>query len=492
MPIVYLNDDCNCHKTPCFCREHSSSCGCDACNPPTQCTSDNGCPILLDSTCVIYNKFGGESSGLTYLELPNGSTLEFILETLDDYLGTLSAYTFPPFVTTCIGVANTTITTLSDFMEAVDDQFCEVKQNLNTLNGAIINNFNSTNNLFNDFNHPEITSTCVGLTILDTDDVKTILTKLKDAYCSLYTTTINDQSPDFEPINSNSISWFLAGTKGHKPTASIKQSAQPGNVLQVLADGLFVGQLPALSQTISYNPTTNTITLSGGGGSVTLPTYTDTQTLSLNTSTNVLSISNGNAVDFTSILPTFSQVAINPVDSTTVNMTANGTANTNISADVIISPDSGNSLVAHSNGLFVPTPVADTDELVKASAAGTAGTLIQKTEGCVNGSATTTVAYNSITDKLTICTAINAGTLLTEISSTPALLTQFIDMVKDGLCFKFRLLNTNVASQTYGYTACDGTVTSGLSIAPSAVVEVCGTAVTTSSNDVYVFNLGYC
>lgn len=501
MPIIYLQDSCSCQQLPCTCTP-APSClpqphidDCNSCAPITTCATDTGCPIQLDSSCIFYHKFGLTATGLTNLALPNGSNLSFILDTLDDYLATLAAYTFPPFVTTCIGIANTTIITISDFMQAVDDQFCSVKSDLNSVNNLVINDITNITTSVDTINHPNITSSCVGLAILATDTIQQILVKLKDAYCSLYSSIISDQSPDFAPIDSNSISWFLAGIKGHMPTANVKKSVQPGNVLQILPDGLFVGDLPALSQTISYNSGTNSICLSGGGGCAALPAAPAPQTLSLNTSTNILSISGGNTVDFTPILPAFIQTPINPTSTNSIQLTASGTANTNITADVNISGDAGNAVSIHSDGIFVqtpPTPIVYTDELVKASSAGIAGTLINKVEGCVNGPMTTAVTYNNISDRLNVCTTLDATSLLTEIAGTPALLTALCNMVKGCVCFKFRFINTDVSSSTYGYTACDGTVHSGLSLGAGGVVEVCGTAATTGANTVYVFNLGFC
>lgn len=43
------------------------------------------------------------------------------------------------------------------------------------------------------------------------------------------------------------------------------------------------------------------------------------------------------------------------LDTATIDLTLTGLV---LSADAKISPDTGNTLVAHANGLFVPTPVA--------------------------------------------------------------------------------------------------------------------------------------
>jgi hypothetical protein len=47
-------------------------------------------------------------------------------------------------------------------------------------------------------------------------------------------------------------------------------------------------------------------------------------------------------------------ISITATDTATIDITANGPANHNIKADVIISPDAGNITVAHANGIFTP------------------------------------------------------------------------------------------------------------------------------------------
>lgn len=84
-------------------------------------------------------------------------------------------------------------------------------------------------------------------------------------------------------------------------TNELQTLSQSGNII-TLSNGGGSFTLPTFTdipQTISQ--TGNTVTLSNGGGSFTLPTYTDTDAQSLALAGNTLSISNGNSVT----LPTF-------------------------------------------------------------------------------------------------------------------------------------------------------------------------------------------
>lgn len=492
MPLVYIPDNfspcSNCNCSPCSCQPHVDNC--NSCSEPDPCTPNTGCPVLLDTKCTIYNKFGGPNY-LTHLALPNGSTLQTILEKID-YDLSLTSPTFSPYSTTCLNYPGFVINDLPTFISTVDNQICTINTDLNNLNNSLITGLSNLTASVDLINHPNFTDNC-GIGILTTDSIKDVLIKLKNAYCSLFANISVDNSPNFLPFNSSSVSWLLAGPKNHTPTANVRKSAQSGNALQILSDGLFISSSPTgVPQVLSYTATSRTVSLSGGGGSFVLPTDQDAQTLSLNTGSKVLSISGGNTVDFTPIIPTFSQTSITPNTTNSIQLTATGTANTSITANAKISTDAGNIISIHSDGLFAPTPDPSPDEKVKASSSGVSGYLIEKIEGCTSGSVITTATYNNITDKVTVCSTVSTAGLLTEIAGTPALLTALCNMVKGCLCFKFVLLNTAGSSATYTYTDCSGTTHTGVSLGATSSVEVCGTAVTVSATTVYVFNMGYC
>ena len=108
-------------------------------------------------------------------------------------------------------------------------------------------------------------------------------------------------------------------------------------------DGSITNELQTLSQI------GNTITLSNGGGSFTLPTYTDTDAQSLSLTGNNLSISNGNTV----VLPTF-----NDTDAQSLTLTGNS-----------LSISNGNSVVLPTY-TDVPQTITQTGNVVTLSNGG--------------------------------------------------------------------------------------------------------------------------
>lgn len=189
-----------------------SSCGCNdfpaqPCSPFPFC-GPNGCPILLDSSCVIYHKNMNTPSGLVNLNLPNGSTVELILNTIDTQLGNINVTNWTlPFLRSIY-----TITNLQQFGQDVDTQ-------LGLFNTAI-------NNLNNQ---------------------------------ALVPNTTND---------SSTIHFSVSGTLGRVLTGNVKISSTANNLLIANADGL----------------------------------YSTPQTLSIDYTAKTLSITEGNTVDFSSLI----------------------------------------------------------------------------------------------------------------------------------------------------------------------------------------------
>lgn len=96
---------CNCNQSPC----PPKPCGCDS----------SGCLVKLDTTCIIYHKNMNEQTQLENLDLENGSTLELILNTIDDYIGQIKANDWEfPVLEDELGY---TINTLQQFATAVDE-----------------------------------------------------------------------------------------------------------------------------------------------------------------------------------------------------------------------------------------------------------------------------------------------------------------------------------------------------------------------------------
>lgn len=97
---------------------------CDPClNPPS-------CPLQLDASCVSYHLYNMDKTRLKTLGLSNKSTLELILETIDDKIGVLGV-DVSDFDLECLR-QNFVINSVKDFLEAADEKACEVEEELET------------------------------------------------------------------------------------------------------------------------------------------------------------------------------------------------------------------------------------------------------------------------------------------------------------------------------------------------------------------------
>jgi hypothetical protein len=112
----------NCNK----CGSYITSYGC-------ACTTSNGCPIQLDFSCVLYHKDNNEISELDGLALTNGSTLELVIEALDEKIKQLDVNSWNlPYLRSIYTVNN-----LSQFGEAVDTELNEIRDEIVTLTGLV-------------------------------------------------------------------------------------------------------------------------------------------------------------------------------------------------------------------------------------------------------------------------------------------------------------------------------------------------------------------
>lgn len=137
-------------------------------------------------------------------------------------------------------------------------------------------------------------------------------TNVMSSNANIMTTSVNNIQASAPIVNSiaNTIN-----TNNQLITTVNGVSSAPVTLPQSLlteVDGSITNELQTLTQT------GNVITLSNGGGSITLPTFTDTNTdaQSLNLTGNVLSISNGNSVT----LPSFTDT---DTDGQTLSLTDN-------------------------------------------------------------------------------------------------------------------------------------------------------------------------
>lgn len=170
------------------------------CPPKFPPNCNNGCPILLDSNCVIYHQFNNQISGLKNLNLGNGSTLQLILDTIDVQLGVLNA---AAWAVPNLRADGFTINTLPQFAAAVDTELGVIANEITVLQGL------------------------VGVPIT--------------------------------PVNTNSIDLAVSGPLNHTLTANVNISGATGNTLVVLSDGLY-----AAPQLLSINYVAKTLSITGG------------------------------------------------------------------------------------------------------------------------------------------------------------------------------------------------------------------------------------
>lgn len=103
------------------------SCNPCTCNPCVVVTT--GCPIQLDTSCILYHKSNSEITELDGLNISNGATLELILETIDEKIKQLNVIdlNLPCLRQTYV------INTLQQFIAAVDTELCLIKDRLDIL-----------------------------------------------------------------------------------------------------------------------------------------------------------------------------------------------------------------------------------------------------------------------------------------------------------------------------------------------------------------------
>src|SRR5688572_29847146 len=116
-----------CHA--CRTTYYGSSCGCtrtvNICDP---CNTGTGCPLQLDWASSIYHKSNNEVTGLTCLELTNGTTLEQFAEAVDALFCPLVVedYDLPCLRETL----DYTINSMEQFAEAVDTEICALREEI--------------------------------------------------------------------------------------------------------------------------------------------------------------------------------------------------------------------------------------------------------------------------------------------------------------------------------------------------------------------------
>ena len=465
-------------------------CTCNTNINPCSCKQAKTCPINLDTSCIFYNLYANTSK-LTCLSISNGTTLSQILETIDtklcQTLPSIPSYSLP-----CLR-NKYTINDFKQFSEAIDTEFCTMRIQLENLININKNNILSLSTLVTSIYTPTLVD-CGTLGLLPGDTIIQVLQKYANKICNIQATCCSDTSPSIVATNSQSILFTTSGTKNHNITASVQKSNVLGNILQILPDGLYCSvTVPNYTQVLSFNSLSNTISLSNGGGSITLNTDLDNQLLSFNCVSKILTLSNGNSVNLSCLSGSGSitETPLVAIDTPTINFTTSGTNGHILTGDVLIpgliSPTVNNSISVNAGGLY------SIDEKVKLNSLdATPGYLETKLAGKINSIITTVISSNNTTNKAEFESILDVAGLLSTISSNPVFLTTFTNLVKSVLCFKFRIKNTNSVSETYSYVDCSGVSYSSLSLSAGASIDICGESANTSSSFVTINNLGYC
>lgn len=152
----------------------------------------------------------------------------------------------------------------------------------------------------------------------------------------ILTAAVTGAQTPITPVDSTTLDLSVSGTDNHTLTGTVKISNTSGNRLTTDGTGLLV---PQTTNTLTFDSSTNALTTNVNG-------ITATQVLPFGTS--------GGGT----------QTPITPVDTSTIDLTANGTDNHTLTAAVKVSATSGNTITVNSDGLFVAAGAVTTGNLL--------------------------------------------------------------------------------------------------------------------------------
>jgi hypothetical protein len=95
-----------------------ATCTCGTCYSCCASSCENGCPVQLDFSCVLYHKDNNETTELDGLELTNGATLELVIETIDEKVKEMNL----ALVSLPVLEATYVVNTITQFSQAVDTE----------------------------------------------------------------------------------------------------------------------------------------------------------------------------------------------------------------------------------------------------------------------------------------------------------------------------------------------------------------------------------
>lgn len=153
------------------------------------------------------------------------------------------------------------------------------------------------------------------------------------------------------PVDTSTVDMSAAGTANHTISATVKVSGEAGNQVQIRTDGLYVPQAAAETHISVVDTSTVDLTASGTANH----TVTAAVKVSGDAGNQLQVHSDGLYVPLDVDTP---ETPITPVDTVTIDMVASGTANHVISANVKVSSTAGNQVQLKTDGIYVPAPPA--------------------------------------------------------------------------------------------------------------------------------------
>lgn len=170
---------------------------------------------------------------------------------------------------------------------------------------------------------------------------------------------------DLVATDTSTIDFTQSGVNGHNLTGSVRLSVSPNNQIQALPDGLFVPQvIPNVNGPLTGNGITTPLDIDFGA-----LTQTDRCALGNNIPAGLVAQVLGKdgvgcvvAQDATAFVQAWESDLI-ATDSPTIDFTATGTNNHNLTATVKVSGQAGNSLSVMGDGLYVSVPAFDCEQV---------------------------------------------------------------------------------------------------------------------------------
>lgn len=146
----------------------------------------------------------------------------------------------------------------------------------------------------------------------------------------------------FVALDTNTIDHTNFGPYGHTLSSQVKISAISGNIISAQGDGIYA---PATTVAVQDSSCIDLSIVGPPGAQV----ISANAIISPNAGNQVQCLANGLFVP-----PDAAETPITVIDTPCINLTASGTANHTVQADLVVSPAPGNAAQCTAQGLFVP------------------------------------------------------------------------------------------------------------------------------------------